>query len=142
MEKVIYIREAFDVGAMFVVPLLIVGFVLYGLFRGVRVYEEFVEGAKEGFNTGVKIMPYLVAILFAIGMFRASGGLDLVTNWMRPVLSYIGFPPELVPMAIVRPLTCPSKLSVFSWNRTASPFTSTRSIMIPGCDSRDIQLPA
>ena len=99
------LRQAFDVGAMVVVPLLIVGFVLYGLARGVRVYEEFVEGAKEGFGTGVKIMPYLVAILFAIGMFRASGGLDLVTNWMRPGLSYIGFPPELVPMAIVRPLT-------------------------------------
>ena len=63
------------------------------------------EGAKEGFHVAVKIIPYLVAILFAIGMFRASGALDFLIDGLRPVLSLIGFPAELVPMAIVRPLT-------------------------------------
>jgi spore maturation protein B len=99
------IRQWCEIGSMFVVPFVMAAFIVYGLIRRVRVYEEFVEGAKEGFNTGVKIMPYLVAILFAIGMFRASGGLDILTRLMGPVLGWIGFPPELVPMAIVRPLT-------------------------------------
>lgn len=90
---------------VFVLPLMIVGFPLYGLYKKVPVYEEFVEGAKEGFKVAVMIIPYLVAILFAIGMFRASGALDFIMDGMRPVLGVLGIPPEVLPMAIVRPLT-------------------------------------
>ena len=88
-----------------VLPLLIVGFPVYGLIKKVPVYEEFVEGAKEGFSVAVMIMPYLVAILFAIAMFRASGAMDFLIDGLRPLLTLIGMPPELIPMAIVRPLT-------------------------------------
>ena len=73
------LRLVIDYASAFVLPAIIVGFPLYGMIRKVRVYEEFVEGAKEGFNVAVMIIPYLIAILFAIGMFRASGALEFLT---------------------------------------------------------------
>ena len=99
------IRAAIDVLSVFVLPAIIVGFPLYGMIRKVPVYEEFVEGAKEGFRVAVMIIPYLVAILFAIGMFRASGALDFLIEGLDPVLGLIGVPAEVLPMMIVRPLT-------------------------------------
>jgi len=99
------IRETISILSYFVLPTLIVGFPLYGLIKGVRVYEEFVEGAKEGFEVAVTIIPYLVAILFAIGMFRASGAMEFLIGALDPVLSLIGIPAEVLPMAIIRPLT-------------------------------------
>ena len=79
-------RTILNVVSYLVVPMLIVGFPLYGLIKKVPVYEEFVEGAKEGFAVAVRIIPYLVAILVAIGMFRGGGGIDLLTRALRPVL--------------------------------------------------------
>lgn len=99
------IRSIVSILSYFVLPTLLVGFPLYGLIKGVRVYEVFVEGAKEGFEVAVTIIPYLIAILFAIGMFRASGAMDFLVNALDPVLSVIGVPAEVVPMGIVRPLT-------------------------------------
>jgi len=98
-------RTIIDIFSVFVLPTIIIGFPLYGLLKKVAVYEEFVEGAKEGFSVAVTIIPYLIAILFAIAMFRASGALDFMTEGLRPILSFIGVPPEVIPMAIVRPLT-------------------------------------
>ncbi len=98
-------RNLLDLVSVFVLPTLIVAFPLYGLYRKVPVYEEFVEGAKEGFTIAVNIIPYLVAILFAIGMFRASGAMDFLIDGLRPVLGFFGVPPEVLPMMIVRPLT-------------------------------------
>ncbi len=100
-----FVRTLIDVVSVFVLPAMIVGFPLYGLYKKVPVYEEFVEGAKEGFDVAVVIIPYLVAILFAIGMFRASGAMDFLIDGLRPVLALIGIPAEVIPMAIVRPLT-------------------------------------
>jgi len=99
------LREIISILSYFVLPAIIVGFPLYGLYKKVPVYESFVEGAKEGFQVSVRIIPYLVAILFAIGMFRASGAMDFLVETLRPVLGFIGFPAEVLPMAIVRPLT-------------------------------------
>jgi spore maturation protein B len=99
------IRTAIDILSYFVIPLMLVGFPLYGLIKGVPVYEVFVEGAKEGFQLAVTIIPYLVAILFAIAMFRASGAMEFLIDGLRPILSFIGIPPEVMPMAIIRPLT-------------------------------------
>ena len=98
-------RNAVNLLSYFVLPLILVGFPLYGLYRRVPVYESFVEGAREGFQVAVRIIPYLVAILFAIAMFRASGAMDALTRLLDPVLGLIGFPPEVLPMAIIRPLT-------------------------------------
>jgi spore maturation protein B len=99
------LREIVSVLSYFVLPAIIVGFPLYGLYKKVPVYESFVDGAKEGFEVAVRIIPYLVAILFAIGMFRASGAMDFLIELLRPALGLIGFPAEVLPMAIVRPLT-------------------------------------
>lgn len=98
-------RAFLDVVAIFVIPTIIIGFPLYGLFKRVAVYEEFVTGAKEGFQVAVNIIPYLVAILFAVAMFRASGAMDFFVEALRPVLGPLGWPPEVLPMAITRPLT-------------------------------------
>jgi spore maturation protein B len=99
------IRDGLALLSAFVIPILLVSFPLYGLYKRVPVYETFVEGAREGFNVAVRIIPYLVAILFAIGMFRASGAMDFLTTALAPVLGFIGFPPEVLPMALIRPLT-------------------------------------
>ncbi|MEM6782815.1 MAG: spore maturation protein [Bacteroidota bacterium] len=98
-------REIISFASAFVLPAILVGFPLYGLYKRVPVYETFVDGAKEGFNVAVRIIPYLVAILFAIAMFRASGAMDFLIAGLRPVLGAIGIPAEVLPMAILRPLT-------------------------------------
>ncbi len=99
------VRDVISALSFFVIPAIVVGFPVYGLLKRVPVYESFVEGAKEGFTVAVRIIPYLVAILFAIGMFRASGAMDFLADALRPLLGLVGFPPEVLPMAIIRPLT-------------------------------------
>jgi len=98
-------RNAMNLISFFVIPLMLVGFPLYGLYKRVPVYESFVEGAKEGFQVAVRIIPYLVAILFAVAMFRASGAMDALARFLSPILGPLGFPAEVLPMAIIRPLT-------------------------------------
>lgn len=99
------VRNAMNLVSYFVIPLMLVGIPLYGLAKRVPVYESFVEGAKEGFQVAVRIIPYLVAILFAIAMFRASGAMDQLAKALSPILAPLGFPAEVLPMAIIRPLT-------------------------------------
>ena len=86
-------------------PFLLAFFPLYAALRRIKVYEEFVEGAKESFPTILRIIPFLVAMLVAIGMFRGSGGMDLLTQGTRPFLDAIGFPADLLPMVLMRPLS-------------------------------------
>jgi len=99
------LKSVLDVFSVLVLPLIIVGFPLYGIAKKVPVYEVFVDGAKEGFTVAIRIIPYLVAILFAIGMFRASGALDFIIEALRPALGIVGIPPEVIPMGVLRPLT-------------------------------------
>ena len=99
----------------YIIPLLLVGIPFYGLVvKKVKVYESFVEGAKEGFSIAVRIIPYLVAILVAIGMFRASGALDMLLTLLSPVLNFIGFPPENLPLALMRPLSGSGSLGLLT----------------------------
>jgi spore maturation protein B len=86
---------------------------LYAALRGVRVFDEFVEGAKEGFQLWVRIIPYLVAMLVAIGMFRAAGGMDLLARGLGPLLGALGFPAELLPMSVMRPLSGSGTIALF-----------------------------
>ena len=88
-----------------IMPMLMVGFLLFGAIRGVRIYEVFVEGAKEGFQVALRIIPYLVAILVAVGMFRASGAMDVMVSAIGGFTSRFGLPPEALPMALLRPLS-------------------------------------
>ncbi len=88
-----------------ILPGLIVGFLVFGLFRKVAIYEVFVEGAKDGFQVALRIIPYMVAILVAIGMLKASGGLDVVVGALATYTSAVGLPAEALPMALMRPLS-------------------------------------
>lgn len=100
--------------SLLVLPLLLALIPLYGLWRRVPVYECFVSGAREGFDIAVRIIPYLVAMLCAIGMLRASGALDGLLALSRPLLEALGFPPELLPMALLRPLSGSGSLAVLA----------------------------
>ncbi|MBU0971555.1 MAG: spore maturation protein [Proteobacteria bacterium] len=88
-----------------ILPSLMVGFLLFGLVRKVKVYEVFVEGAKDGFQVALRIIPYMVAILVAVGMLRASGGLGMLVELLGRVTVHFGLPPEALPMALMRPLS-------------------------------------
>ena len=99
------IRSALDAVSLWAIPVLLVAIPLAGIIRKVKVYDVFIEGAKEGFEVAVRIIPFLVGILVAIGMFRGSGAMDLLMAGVRPLVAPIGFPPELVPLAILRSLT-------------------------------------
>lgn len=88
-----------------IVPTLMLGFLLFGMLRGVRIYEVFVEGAKDGFQVALRIIPYLVAILVAVGMFRASGAMDFLVRTIGAVTGPLGLPAEALPMALLRPLS-------------------------------------
>ena len=103
-----------DVMSFWVLPAIVAGMILFGWSRGVAVYEALVEGAKEGFNVAVRIIPFLVAILVAVGMFRASGGMDVVGDVFGPVTALIGMPAEALPMAIIRPLSGSGALGVMA----------------------------
>lgn len=91
--------------SIWLIPVLI-GFVLvHGTMKKVSTYECFVEGGKEGFKTAVQIIPFLVGMLVAIQVFRASGAMDFFIGLIKPALEAIGFPPEVVPLALLRPIS-------------------------------------
>lgn len=87
------------------IPVLICGLLLFGFFRGVKIYETVTAGAKEGFDTAVRIIPFMVAIFVGIGMLRASGAVEIMTTIIKPFTSLIGMPAEALPMALMRPLS-------------------------------------
>jgi spore maturation protein SpmB len=98
-------RRIVDGGSSVVLPLILLFAVGFALSKGVKVYEEFIEGAKEGFSVVLRIMPYLVAMLAALAIFRSSGGLLILEYVLSPLLNLIGFPVELLPLALMRPLS-------------------------------------
>jgi spore maturation protein SpmA len=100
--------------SLLAVPFLLVFFPFYAAVRGVKVYEEFVDGAKEGFQVALRIVPFLVAILVAIGMFRGAGGIEALKSALAPLLAPLGFPPDLLPMVLVRPLSGSATMGLFT----------------------------
>lgn len=108
------LRSVVATVSVLAIPFMISFFPLYAALKRVPVYEEFVEGAKEGFHTAVRIIPFLVAILAAIGMFRAANGISLLSQWLSPVLSVIGLPVELLPLVLMRPLSGSGTTGIFS----------------------------
>ncbi|MFT5443920.1 MAG: spore maturation protein SpmA [Myxococcota bacterium] len=100
-------------------PLLIGGLLLFGFARGVRVYESMVEGAKEGLSVSARIVPYLVAILTAVAMFRASGALDSLIGLINPITKPLGVPAEVLPMALLRPFSGTGAFGIMSETLTA-----------------------
>ncbi len=96
------------------VPLLIAMFLLVGYIKDVKVYEVLTDGAKEGFNTTVRIIPFMVAIFVGIGMFRSSGALDIFANILSPFTNFIGMPADVLPLAIIRPLSGSGSFGIMS----------------------------
>ena len=108
-----------NITSTWMLPALVATLVLYGWVRGVRVYDSMVEGAKQGFQVAIRIIPYLVVILVVVGMFRASGGIDLLVELLSPLTSIIGLPAEALPMALLRPLTGSGAFGVLAETMTA-----------------------
>lgn len=91
--------------SLWVIPIILLMVPMIGYFRHVKVYEAFVEGAAEGFHTAIRIMPFLVAMMVAINIFRLSGAMDVWVDGLKPILEFCGVPADLVPLAIMRPLS-------------------------------------
>ena len=103
-----------NIMSFWLLPILVSGLILFGWMRGVKVYDSLVEGAKEGFQVAIKIIPFLVAILVAMGMLRASGCLDLLAYILSPITTFLGMPPEVLPVALVRPLSGTGAMGVMT----------------------------
>lgn len=103
-----------NVLSLLAIPLLVVIILVFGVMKKVKLYDTFIEGAKEGFQVGVRIIPYLVAMLTAIGIFRTSGAMEVLSYLVSPVTRLIGMPPETLPMALIRPLSGSGALGVMS----------------------------
>ncbi|NMB35576.1 MAG: spore maturation protein [Firmicutes bacterium] len=102
----------FNALSNWIVPALILLALLYGYLRGVKVFETFVEGAKEGFDMAVRLIPFLVGMMVAIGLFRGSGALELLTLVLTPVLRLSGIPAEVLPLGLMRPLSGNGALAI------------------------------
>jgi spore maturation protein SpmA len=100
--------------SMLAVPFLLAFIPLVAALRGVKVYEQFCEGAKEAFDTAKRIIPFLVAMLVAISLLRHAGVVQAVTDSLRPGLMAVGFPPDLLPLAAMRPLSGGASLGIFT----------------------------
>lgn len=107
-------RAIVNLVSILTIPLMILVFVSWGLAKKVKVYEVFVEGAKDGFDTAVRIIPYLVAMLFGIAVFRAGGAMEVLTSVLAPVTNLIGMPSETLPMALLRPLSGSGSLGLMT----------------------------
>ena len=107
-------RSVINIVSIVAIPLILVVFLGWGVVKKVKVYEVFVEGAKDGFNVAIRIIPYLVAMLFAIGIFRASGAMDVLSTILSPFTNLIGMPAETLPMALMRPLSGSGSLGIMT----------------------------
>jgi spore maturation protein B len=106
------VKAALDLLSAWAVPLLLAGIPLYALTRKVNVYAAFLEGAKGGFETGVRIVPPLVAVLVALGMLRSSGALAAAARALAPLLDPLGIPASVLPLVVIRPLSGGAALGV------------------------------
>ena len=100
--------------SLYILPLMIIGILLTGIVKKVPVYEEFVEGAKDGFKVSVTIIPYLVAIIVGIAMFKASGAIDIITAACGGLLQKLSVPTDIIPIMITRSLSGSATLGLFS----------------------------
>lgn len=98
--------------SIYSIPAILLLIPLVGAFRGIKVYETFIEGATEGFQTAIKIIPCLVAMLMAIRIFRDSGAMQLCIDFLNPILAFLDISPELVPLALMRPLSGGASLGI------------------------------
>ena len=96
------------------IPAIVTAILLFGYLRNVKIYETLCSGAKEGFNTAVRIIPFMVAIFAAVGMFKASGAMEVMIRILNPVTNLVGMPAEALPMALMRPLSGSGAFGIMS----------------------------
>lgn len=99
------LKNIIDVISVYSIPFILFVIPLYAYLKKVRVYETFTSGAKEGFQTAVEIIPYLTAMLVAVGIFRSSGAMDFLVKLLNPIASIFKIPAEVLPMGIMRSLS-------------------------------------
>lgn len=107
-------QQIMNAASLWMLPAILILILTMGLIKKVPIYEVFTEGAKEGFKVSVSIIPYLVAIIVGISMFRASGIIELIGSAMSPVLTYFNVPADVIPVMIVRSLSGSAALGIFS----------------------------
>jgi spore maturation protein B len=100
--------------SLWMIPSLIGFILLYGTYKRVPTYESFVEGGKEGIQIAFSIIPFLIGMLVAISVFRASGALEYFMGFLKPFLDYVGIPSEVAPLAIIRPISGNAALGMTS----------------------------
>lgn len=98
--------------SLWAIPFLICFILIYGFIKKVLVYESFVDGAKDGFGTAIKIIPHLVGMMVAVTVFRASGALDYFLEFISPILAFLHIPKEIVPLALIRPISGTGALAI------------------------------
>ena len=104
-EPLTFSADSLNNLSSWLIPALISGLLIFGYLRGVRIYETLTDGAKEGFTTAMRIIPFMVAIFVAIGMFRASGAMDILVAVLSPLTTAVGMPAEALAMGLLRPLS-------------------------------------
>ena len=109
-----YLVRLVNALSLMAIPWLILFFPLYAALRRIPVYEEFVEGGKEGFQVFLRILPYIVGMLVAVGMFQAAGGMDIITALISPLTNLLHFPSQLVPLAVIRPFSSAASLGLLT----------------------------
>lgn len=97
----------------YIIPVAVLGILVFGLKKGVNVFELFLDGAKEGLGVSIGILPALIGLMTCVGMFKASGGLDVITHLLSPLTEQVMFPGEVIPLALLRPISGSGALVVF-----------------------------
>lgn len=97
----------------YILPAIVSAFLLFGLLRGVAVFDVFLEGAREGLSTAARILPSLVGLMTAVGVFKASGALDLLSLGLKPAADFLGLPSEVMPLALLRPVSGSGGMAIY-----------------------------
>lgn len=95
-----------------IIPLVILGVILYGLYERKRVFDIFIDGAKDGINIVFNIFPTLIGIFIAVGTLRSSGILNLIIKIIEPITSFFNFPSQIMPLAILRPISGSASMGI------------------------------
>jgi spore maturation protein B len=97
-----------------IIPIIVLIIITYGMFKGRKVYEWFVEGAKEGLKVCMNIFPYLLAMIIAVHIFREAKLLDMLNNLIAPIVRVVGLPKEVVPLVLIKPLSGSGAMGIFT----------------------------
>lgn len=97
-----------------IIPILIFSIVTYGIIKKVKVYDCFIEGVKDGIALSLRVFPYILAMLVAVNLFKESGALKAFINITAPIVKFIGLPPEILPLVLIKPLSGSGALGIYT----------------------------